>query len=103
MLLREPQQERQEIVAVNDLLQEVSLSYAIEDITSSTIIASGEKVLTANDTFVLGDIPVEPKRQTLYRITWKARNEAGVNHYLAGSPPFDLKQYRHRLNAACSL
>jgi hypothetical protein len=42
----------------------------------------------------LGRIPATPGEQRTYLIEWTSVHGSGVNHYLAGEPPFSLALYR---------
>ena len=41
--------------------------------------------------------------QALLLISWQAGGEQGANHYLAGTPPFSLNNYRGWLPAVAQL
>ena len=94
VMLREPDGDTQQIVAVNDLLDEKPITFSVWDLEADREVSTGEGVVPANATALLGEIPFHAGRQTLYRISWSSENSEGLNHYLAGHPPFDLSQYR---------
>jgi beta-mannosidase len=100
VMLREPTEARQDIVAVNDTGEEVAIDYALRDIASGQEIASGRATLPANSAVTVGGIPFDADAQRFYAIAWKSNGVAGANHYLAGRPPFRLEQYRSWLKAA---
>jgi len=100
VMLREPEGDRQQIVAVNDLRRETSIRLVIRDLAAERDVFSGEHALSANSAGVVGSLPFDPRRQTLYRIAWNSGEAVGLNHYLAGRPPFDLSQYRRWLTEA---
>jgi beta-mannosidase len=99
LMLREPEGGKQEIVAVNDTPGEVAITWSIYDVSGETVVASGESIIPPNGSCTPGHIPFDSQGQTLYRLTWEnAAGLQGLNHYLAGFPPFDFNQYRHWLN-----
>ncbi len=100
VMLREPEGDSQQIVAVNDLRREASIRIAIRDVAADREVFSGEYDLSANCAEVVGSLPFDPNRQMLYRIAWNSEETIGLNHYLAGLPPFDLSHYRRWLNEA---
>ncbi|PTX96147.1 glycoside hydrolase family 2 [Spartobacteria bacterium LR76] len=100
VMLREPESDSQQIVAVNDLRHEAFIRFVIRDFAAEREISSGEHVLSANSAQVVGSLPYDPHRQTLYRIEWTSRKATDLNHYLAGHPPFDLSHYRRWLTEA---
>ena len=100
VMLREPESDSQRIIGVNDFRREVSIRFVIRDLAARRDVFSGDHVLPANSVKVVGSLPFDPNRQTLYRIEWSSGETIGLNHYLAGRPPFDLPLYRRWLTEA---
>ncbi|HUW33919.1 MAG TPA: glycoside hydrolase family 2 [Planctomycetota bacterium] len=100
VLIREPAGAVQQVVAANDTLQPFELEYLVKDADTAEVLAGGHAIAAANAVTPLAEIPFDPERQRFYVITRAGPAGAGVNHYLAGKPPFDLEQYRKWLAAA---
>ncbi len=99
MALREPTDDVQEIVVCNDTRDRVELTYEIRDVDADAVVAS-ETVSAGPDVVtVVGEIPYDAGRQTVYHLQWSADGRQGWNHYLAGAPPFDLAWYRNTMEA----
>lgn len=93
------------VVACNDTLQDAPLSWqvwlAAEDGADckKALLARGEFLLPANQNWQVGRLPAHPSQQRLLLLQWEVNGQRFANHYLAGSPPFNLEQYRHWLTA----
>jgi beta-mannosidase len=98
-LLREPEAGRQQLVAVNDTLRDLPLQYRIRDIDTLDLLAAGEATVPANGLAELAEIPADGA-QRFYLLDWESPLGRGRNHYLAGTPPFDLAQYAGWLRVA---
>ena len=103
VMIQEPNGATQAVVAANDTLNDIRLKYAVSDIGGGEVVACGEAVATANQTTPLAEIPYETAGQRCYLIEWSSETGGGRNHYLAGTPPFDLEEYREWLRRACLL
>ena len=100
LMLEEPVGCAQRLVASNDTLQSHLLDYKITDLESEKELVCGEAVALANQATPLAVIPYDPESQRFYLIEWKSELGEGRNHYLAGKPPFQLRQYREWLRKA---
>jgi len=100
LALREPSHWRQELVACNDNGQEVEVEYTVVDVDTSEVLLQGRATARADAVTALGQIPVSDTRQRFYVITWNGTSCGVVNHYLAGSPAFDLGTYKDWLARA---
>ena len=67
------------------------------DLFGGKVLAKGKGTALADATTVLIGIPATSE-QRFYRITWDTASGAGVNHYLAGDPPYELDRYRQWLS-----
>lgn len=94
LALREPKDGAQELVACNDTRERIALSYTITDADTSKILAEGTGTAAADAVTVLTRLPYSPSRQTLYLIEWNSTLGNSANHYLLGSPPFELHEYK---------
>ncbi len=100
LVLREPESDRQELVACNDLREAVDVRFSVEDVQSGEVLASGTGQCPGDAVAGLASIPYDPAKQTLYAIRWRDVLGDGTSHYLAGTPPFRLEDYRSWLNTA---
>jgi len=94
VMLREPEGREQEVVAANDFRCDKQMALSVRDLESGEETFRGEFDVPANSATVLGALPFDPSRQTMYRIEWNSDGVSGHNHYLAGQAPFRLDQYR---------
>ncbi len=94
LVIREPRDWRQEVVACNDTRNSLSCTYVIQDVETREVIFQGKVLAQADEVTRLGSIPYSASRKRFYRIAWNSELGKGTNHYLAGNPPFSLEQYR---------
>ncbi len=92
--LCEPEDDRQLALACNDTREALDLTYAVTDLDTGAVLCQGSALAAANSNTPLAEIPFEAGAQRCYRITWDSPLGAGINHYLAGTPPFNLAHYR---------
>jgi len=97
VVLREPENWRQEIVACNDTRDEIPLAYTVTDVGTGEVVAAGEGRAAADAVTVVGEVPFSMGDKRFYVIEWESASGRARNHYLAGNPPFDLGQYREWL------
>jgi beta-mannosidase len=98
MILREPRDGEQEIVVCNDTRHRLELTYTIRDTVTDDVVASDTVSAGPDVVTVVGELPHDASRQTIYALEWRWPNGAGWNHYLAGNPPFDLAWYRRTMD-----
>jgi beta-mannosidase len=91
VMLDEPREARQAVVAVNDTLRPVELETAVK--SGASVLMGAKAVVPANGVKVLGHVPASPAR-TFHRIEWRCEGTVGHNHYLAGARPFELSECR---------
>ena len=94
LIFKEPENWGQTLVAANSTRESSELKFTVTDVESGTVLLSGEKHLEANCATELGRISFSMGDKKLYLIEWNDRFGKGVNHYLAGMPPFDLEWYK---------
>ena len=92
MMVREDQDGRPRLSAVNDTLVEVPLQYKVHDVQSGLELAGGTIQAKANSACDVCDLAGD--KQGMYVIQWETPTGQGKNHYLAGKPPYALEQYR---------
>lgn len=94
LLLREPAQGKQELVAVNDTRAEVAVVCSVRDVDQPQgELFSAQVTIPAHGLVVVGSIPFEPSVQRMYALRWTWAGRTARNHYLAGQPPFSLARY----------
>ena len=76
------------------------LDYTVRDVESGEVMAEGNGIARADSVTPVGEIPFSMGAKRFYLITWSSRLGQGVNHYLAGNPPFSLAAYRAWLEQA---
>lgn len=95
LALREPESRAQDLVACNDTRDPIELDYTVLDAVTGRKIAAGQGSAQADAATLLERIPLSEAEQTFYVLRWSSRPFGdGLNHYLAGKPPFSLAQYR---------
>ncbi|NLG27777.1 MAG: glycoside hydrolase family 2, partial [Chloroflexi bacterium] len=94
LMLREPLNWAQELVASNDTRDDLAVGYAVRDLDSGEVVAQGQAVAAADRVTMLGRVPFSMGRQRFYVLEWQSVLGAARSHYLAGYPPFDLERYR---------
>jgi beta-mannosidase len=98
LMLKEPDNWKQELVVVNDTNHNVEISYEVEEINSGKIEIRGKRSVGADVVTSLGEFPSIRSKQSFYLIHWKLEGKDYSNHYLKGNPPFDLRKYKQWLN-----
>ena len=94
IMVREPENWYCEVVAGNDSLIERSGIFTVTDAGTGETLLEGDVRIGRNTNCTLGRIPVSHGSQRVFIIRWDVNGEEGGNHYLLGSPPFDLERYR---------
>ncbi len=94
LMLREPENWGQTLVAANATRQSSDLKFTLCDVETGAALLSGGRHVAPNGVTELGRIPFSMGDKKLYLIEWEDRLGHGVNHYLAGLPPFDLEWYK---------
>jgi len=100
LVLREPGNWRQELVACNDTHDDLEVDYVVRDIDSGEVLLQGHGVAVADRVTVLGSLPFTMGEKRFYALEWNSALGSGNSHYLAGNPPFDLATYRGWLEKA---
>ena len=80
------------VVAVNDTRIEKQGAVTVKDMNTKEVIFSGKFVIPVNGKTTIGYIPQSGK-QSMWLIEYTVGYEKFTNHYLAGKPPFKLKDY----------
>ena len=84
---------RHPIVVVNDTRESVAGTVVIRDADSGASLFESSFEAAPNGRVELGSIP-QSEHQGMWRIQLQAGSFGQTNHYLVGTPPFDLAVYR---------
>jgi len=96
-MLSEPEDGNHLLIVVNDTLRPAEGEVEIVDADSGAQLLTSAFYVEPNDKSVVGSVP-QVKQPALWLIRWRdAEGHRYLNHYLAGSRPYDLKQYRRWL------
>jgi beta-mannosidase len=98
LMLKEPDNWKQELFIVNDTNHHVEISYEVEEINSGKIEIQGKRSVGADVVTSLGDFPSIRSMQAFYLIHWEIEGKNYSNHYLKGNPPFGLQKYKQWLS-----
>ncbi len=101
LAVREPRGKAQTVVACNDTGEDIRFAYTLREIETGKPVAEGAGLAEADAVTELKQIPYVDKMHRFYLIEWDTdMGEKGVNHYLAGVPPFTLETYRRWITKA---
>lgn len=93
VMLREPDNWKMQVVASNDSREGMELDFRVMDMDTGITVLERKKYIAADGVTYLGDISFSISDKKFYLITWKSDLCKGINHYLAGMPPFDFNKY----------
>lgn len=99
LVLREPQDGAQVLVACSDRRESVRVAFTVTDVATGETLLSGEGEASGDAVSDLGQIASDGSARRFLKIAWTAGETSGINHYLAGPPTFDLETYRAGLRA----
>lgn len=95
LILKEPCNWKQELVACNNSRDAEEVAFTLWEADHAEPLLSSKARVAGDSVTPLGSIPFFAAEKRFYRIEWATQSGArGRNHYLAGSPPFDLAVYR---------
>ncbi len=94
LMFREPRDGKLELVVCNDLPNNDLVKYIVTDAESGKTIMSGSEELLADSVTAVGQIGYASSESHLYIIKWSDSSGNCANHYLAGTPPFDISWYK---------
>lgn len=94
VFIGEPSHWKQPLLAVNDSKRLRRFDYECLDVQSGELVCRGQAELAADSSQVLAELPYSQGVKKLYILRWTCEDgTVGVNHYLAGNPPFELQEY----------
>ncbi|MDF2685835.1 MAG: Beta-galactosidase/beta-glucuronidase, partial [Clostridia bacterium] len=91
LMLSEPNEKYQDIIAVNDTQKYLNINYKIFSLEQKEVLLKGRVVISASKSVSIGKI--EPQKEQDFLILEWWGDATGKNHYLLGKPPFDYKKY----------
>jgi beta-mannosidase len=94
VMMAEPESWACRVVLGNDSRRAVRGTFAIRDADTGAVLLEGPAEAGPNENRTLGSVPASRGEQRMFLIDWDLDGEAGRNHYLLGTPPFDLARYR---------
>ena len=100
LMLREPKDGVLDIVAANEYRAEKRIRFAVSDLETEQVLASGEATLPPNGLAELGCVPFEPVGNRYYLLELFCEGATYLNHYVSGGIPFSVKQYETMLKKA---
>lgn len=100
LILKEPKDWRQQLVVSNTGREFVEMSFSVRDVETGEVLVEGSQSAPGSAVSTVGSIPYCASDKRFYRIDWTTTTGVtGYNHYLAGTPPFDLATYRSWMQA----
>jgi len=103
MMVDEPSNWHSRVILANDTLQEQRGSYRVWDADSEDILLAGEFCAPANQNTDLGRVRVSHGVHQMLLMELVIDGERFYNHYLVGTPPISLEQYRRWLEQIAGL
>ena len=82
------------IYACNNTLSDMSGSFRIIDTDTDTVIFEGNFTCPKNSTKELTKLKIFFSEQKILIFEWDIDGKLGLNHYLAGFPPFSFEKYK---------
>ena len=103
LMVDEPQDWHVRLVAGNDSNRDFAGEYRLWDADTNETLLEGAFTSDANANCALGRVPISRSDRRLFLMEWHCDGAAGGNHYLLGTPPFDLSRYRAWLHQIAAL
>lgn len=93
LMFREPENGNYCLVAANETLEDVKLSYKITDITDNKIVQSDDAIVSANNVTELGLIQQLKDKSHFYIMEWEYNGNSGKNYYYGAQMPYNFDEY----------
>jgi len=97
LMFKEPGNWRLPFVVVNNSEYSQEFAYEVTDCDTGEVVLHGHGNCHANSVAELGTIPYSQGDKKLYKIKWQCALSNGINHYVAGQPPFSLEWYKKHI------
>ena len=98
LMVDEPDSWNVRVVMGNDSRTSAHGAYRIWDGVTGENLLEGEYSSPGNENTVLGSIRAGRGKQRFILMTWNVDEVKYANHYIQGTPPFDLQQYKRWLH-----
>lgn len=94
LVAREPSGWNQEIVACNDVREDLAISFRVYDADTQETLTEGSRTVSGDQVTTLASLPARSSAHRFIILEWSSPLGRGVNHYMYGSPPFRPGDYR---------
>jgi len=94
IMMGEPESWVSRVMLGNDSRDAVSGEFCIRDADTDEVLLEGPTSTGPSENRTLGTVRASRGSQRLFLIEWTLNGQPGRNHYLLGTPPFDLEHYR---------
>ncbi|MBE0699394.1 MAG: glycoside hydrolase family 2, partial [Anaerolineaceae bacterium] len=91
------------VIVCNDTNQPADVKYNVCDAASGQTVSAGQILLPAGQTWQADRIRGYASDQRLFLLEWEVDGQHFGNHFLSGTPPFSLEQYREWLKQIAKL
>lgn len=96
LMMSEPENGVSKVIAANEHLYDVNISYSIKKLSDGQTAASGKASLKENAATNICTVPADAKNREVYLIKWKCEDgSSGVNHYTCAEIPYDFEWYKN--------
>lgn len=93
----EPEEDKLSLILCNDNRTDCQIEYSVVDAESGITVANGNSQSKGDSRSTIAKIDYNPQMKNLYIIRWRDNLGSGINHYLSGTPPFDLNWYKSNI------
>ena len=83
----------------NDTRDDLAVRFTVHEVGSGRLLSGGTVVALGDAVVSAGSIDTSGA-QALYLLAWESDRGSGRSHYLAGTAPFSLHDYRTWMEAA---
>ncbi|MEW6753853.1 MAG: sugar-binding domain-containing protein [Candidatus Latescibacterota bacterium] len=94
LMVTEPEDWHSRVVVGNDSREAATGTFRVRDAERGAVLLQGGFAVEANANREVGRIRVSRGEQRLLLLEWEWAGGQGGNHYLLGTPPLSLDQYR---------
>ena len=100
IMFREPENGKLTLIGANETMSEQKVSYKVRELTQCEVVLEGDAIIQPNGNLEIADLPEVTEGVKFYAIEWTHNGKLYRNHYVAGNPPYDYKQYVEWLKEA---
>lgn len=80
-----------ELCAVSDLREDRAITYNVQEMVSGHTVLSGAAIAFSDSVTKIANLQFDCGGFAFYLIKWQAEDTSGVNHYIAGVPPYNYE------------